>query len=66
MYAKTPENYVDAILRLLDNPDEEAHLREAGPALIRNRYSYTSIGKRYSEALDELVAGFGTRERSAR
>ncbi len=65
VYAQTPESYVEAILELLDHPEQEARLREAGPELIRNRYSYTGIGKRYAEALDQLVTHSGNRERSA-
>ncbi|MBL3556705.1 MULTISPECIES: glycosyltransferase family 4 protein [Marinobacter] len=54
-FAQTPESYVDAIVDLLGNPEKEARLRKAGPELIRNRYSYLSIGKRYAEALDQLA-----------
>jgi glycosyltransferase involved in cell wall biosynthesis len=65
VYAQTPESYVDAVQELLDHPEQEARLREAGPELIRNRYSYTGIGQRYAEALDQLVIQSGNRERSA-
>jgi glycosyltransferase involved in cell wall biosynthesis len=65
IYAQTPENYVDAMLELLDNPAREAALRKAGPELIRHRYSYTGIGRHYAEALDELVMEPVYRQRSA-
>lgn len=65
VFAETPESYVEAMLELLDHPEREAGLREAGPELIRNRYSYTGIGKRYAEALDELVMQPESRQRSA-
>ncbi|MEP4392961.1 glycosyltransferase family 4 protein [Marinobacter sp.] len=56
VYAETPKDYVDEIVNLLENKDYELSLREAGPQLIRNHYSYTSIGKRYSDELDNLIA----------
>jgi len=65
VYAETPETYVDAILELLDHPEMEARLREAGPELIRRLYSYTSIGRRYAEMLDQLVTRSGNQERIA-
>ena len=65
VFAQTAESYVDAILELLDNPEKERRLRDAGPKLIRKHYSYDSIGRQYAEALDHLVAEPGNRERSA-
>lgn len=65
MYAQTPESYVETILKLINHPEEEARLREAGPELIRNRYSYTGIGERYAKALDQLVTQSRNQERSA-
>lgn len=55
VYAETPESYVEALLELLDHPEQEASLREAGPELIREHYSYTGIGKQYAEALEKLL-----------
>ncbi|MEX0604298.1 MAG: glycosyltransferase family 4 protein [Marinobacter sp.] len=66
MYAQTPESYVGAILKLLDHPEEEARLREAGPELIRDRYSYSGIGERYAESLDQLTIHFRNHKRGAR
>lgn len=56
LYAETPEDYVDAILKLRAHPEDEMCLREAGPELIRNKYSYIEIGQQYSKALVDLVA----------
>ncbi|MDN6326440.1 MAG: glycosyltransferase family 4 protein [Alkalibacterium sp.] len=55
MYARTPESYVNAILKLIDDPEKEVRLREHAPELIRTSYSYTGIGERYAEVLDDLV-----------
>ena len=55
VFAKTPESYVDSMLELLGDSKKEASLRQAGPELIRNRYSYLSIGRSYAKALDQLV-----------
>ncbi|GGC72900.1 glycosyl transferase [Marinobacter halophilus] len=65
VYAEKPERYVEAMLEILDHPEREARLRESGPELIQTRYSYTSIGKNYAEALEELVMQSGLRDRSA-
>lgn len=55
-YAETPEDYVDAIFDIRAHPEDEMRLREAGPKLIRNKYSYIGIGQQYSKMLVDLVA----------
>jgi len=55
-YAETAEDYVAAILELQAHPEDEMRLREAGPKLIRNKYSYIGIGQQYSKILIDLVA----------
>lgn len=56
LYAETPEDYAEAILELRANPENEMRLKEAGPELIRNKYSYIGIGQQYSKMLVDLVA----------
>jgi glycosyltransferase involved in cell wall biosynthesis len=65
VFAQTAESYVDAILELLDNPEKEIGLRDAGPKLIRKHYSYDSIGRHYADTLDHLVAESVNRGRRA-
>lgn len=55
VFAESPENYVDAILNLLDRPDDVESLKKAGPELIRSRYSYKGIGRQYAAVLSDLV-----------
>lgn len=65
VFAESPLDYVDAIQALLDRPENELRMREAGPQLIRDRYSYTSIGKQYSDELEALVVQSRHSERRA-
>lgn len=56
VYAETPEDYVEAILKIQAHPEDEIRLKKAGPELIRNKYSYMEIGQQYSKMLVDLVA----------
>lgn len=51
LFAKYPQDYVDQLKRLIDDPECQSRLRQSGPKLIRELYSYNRIGKEYSDAL---------------
>ncbi|AKV94690.1 hypothetical protein ACP86_00025 [Marinobacter sp. CP1] len=55
MYARTPKDYVDEIIKLLEDPALEKGLKKEGPKLIRNQYSYSEIGKQYAKILETLL-----------
>lgn len=56
VYASSPDEYLTKIKNILGNPDFEKSLRKKGPELIRDKYSYSSIGSLYSNKLLDLVA----------
>lgn len=51
LFAKYPQDYVDQLKCLIEDPERQSRLRQSGPELIRELYSYNRIGKEYSEAL---------------
>ncbi len=55
LYASTPKDYIENVKLLLAEPGLEKHLKVNGPRLIKERYSYSSIGRLYSDRLCELV-----------
>ncbi|WP_417566831.1 glycosyltransferase family 4 protein [Marinobacter sp.] len=55
VFSESPEEYVNNIKWLMNNPEQQEKLRRSGPRLIRERYSYDQIGKLYSESLVNLV-----------
>jgi len=54
LYASNPKDYLHQIQRMLNDNELEIKLRNNGPKLIRERYSYLSIGKLYSNSLSRL------------
>lgn len=55
LYASEPADYVDRIRDIFEDSNLENRLRENGPRLILDQYSYSSIGKLYSERLASIV-----------
>lgn len=55
LFASSPEDYVEKIKVVLDNPCLEDKLRDNGPKLIQESYGYSSIGKLYSKNLVSLA-----------
>lgn len=51
VFASTPAEYVEKIKLLIENRNMRAKLERYGPELIRNKYSYDAIGKRYANIL---------------
>jgi glycosyltransferase involved in cell wall biosynthesis len=54
LFARTPEEYVSNLQRLIDDPELERSLRSWGPKLIREKYSYDRIGRDYAYHLNNL------------
>lgn len=55
VFSRSPEEYVTNLMSLMNNPENQNKLRSAGPALIRELYSYEEIGRLYSDSLVRLV-----------
>jgi len=55
LYAEKPEDFVNQIKYLIDNPEVQKKLREEGPKLIKDYYSYDRIGQEYSSSIIKLV-----------
>jgi glycosyltransferase involved in cell wall biosynthesis len=46
LFASTPEQYVNAVKLLLENANRRAEMGRAGRALIRDKYSYATLGRK--------------------
>lgn len=57
LYASEPDDYVSRINDVLNDQSLENTLRSNGPKLIFDKYSYSSIGKLYSDKLVNLLEG---------
>ena len=53
----TPERFAEAILDLLDRPDERARLSKAAAAIAQEKYSRESYLRRTAEAYRRLASG---------
>src|SRR5262245_33983660 len=53
--ASTPEQYRDAILRILDNPAERARLAQAGRARVLSHHAWPSSMKRLDAIIDRCI-----------
>lgn len=58
LFASSPQDYLNSIKRILNNPDLEETVKVNGPKLIREQYSYSSIGSLYSSKLSDLVEDY--------
>jgi hypothetical protein len=58
LVAETPEQYRDAILRLLDDPAERARLAAAGRARVLSHHAWGSSMKRLDAIIDKCLASF--------
>lgn len=54
IYASTPEDYVDSIKKLINDPQLCKTVADNGAALIQNNYSFESLGKKLSDAYHQL------------
>ncbi len=54
IYATTPEDYVDSIKKLINDPQLCKKVADNGAALIQNNYSFESLGKKLSDAYHQL------------
>jgi glycosyltransferase involved in cell wall biosynthesis len=65
IYAETPMEYVNSIKELQGDQSKRSSLKEAGPVLIKDRYSYQSIGAAYSNRVLELCDKKARKEEAA-
>jgi len=65
MYAESPLEYVNCIKKLQGDRYKQSSLRETGPVLIKDRYSYQSIGFEYSKRVFELCDKETRKEQAA-
>jgi sugar transferase (PEP-CTERM/EpsH1 system associated) len=60
LIADTPEEFADAVLRLLDDRALRARLATNGRRLVESRYGWESIGEKLDQLLREVVKERGT------
>lgn len=54
IYATTPEDYVDSIKRLINDPVLCKKISDTGATIIHQNYSFESLGKKLSDAYHQL------------
>ncbi|MDQ2974640.1 MAG: glycosyltransferase [Acidobacteriota bacterium] len=57
LVADTTEKMIEAIVKLIEKPEQRKRLREAGHSLISNRYDWSRIGRSLFECYVGLLAG---------
>lgn len=55
LFAKSPRGYLEHIKFISQDPYFEEKLRDNGPKIIQEKYSYSSIGRLYSDQLLNVV-----------
>lgn len=65
LVAQTPEQYRDAILRLLENPAERARFAVAGRRRVLTHHAWASSMKRLDAIIDRCLLGFAQRHHAA-
>ena len=56
LIADTTEGTIDAVIRLIENEEQRAQFRNAGRALISNRYDWTTVGTSLFRCYVDLLA----------
>jgi len=57
IFAQSPEQYVEAILKILDSPELRNQLGKAGRQLVSDNYSYREIGARLAGIYASIASG---------
>jgi glycosyltransferase involved in cell wall biosynthesis len=57
LIADTNEKMVEAIIRLIEQPEQRKELSDAGRALVSKRYDWTTIGASLFKTFQQLVGG---------
>jgi len=52
-----PEAFASSILNLLNNPEQKDRLAANGAGLIRSSYTWTKVGERFENYLENIVRG---------
>jgi glycosyltransferase involved in cell wall biosynthesis len=55
-FAQTAEEFVAAIMQLLQRPSERAQMGAAARQLVVERYSFSEIGRRLCEVFESVAA----------
>ena len=63
--ASTPDEYRDAILRVLEDPAERARLAAAGRARVLSHHSWPSAMGRLDGIIERCIEAFSVRQRSS-
>lgn len=58
LVATTPQEYCDAILRLLENPAERARFAQSGRARVLSHHAWPSSMKRLDAIIDQCMTSF--------
>jgi sugar transferase (PEP-CTERM/EpsH1 system associated) len=58
LVATTPQEYCDAILRLLDSPIERARFAQSGRARVLSQHAWSSSMKRLDGIIDKCMSSF--------
>jgi sugar transferase (PEP-CTERM/EpsH1 system associated) len=64
--ASTPQEYRDAILRILDDPAERTRLSSAGRARVLSNHAWPSSMQRLDRIIERCTEAFAVRNRSER
>lgn len=57
LIADTDEEMVEAIMRLIEQPEQRKQLSDAGRAVVSNRYDWTTIGANLFKTYRQLLGG---------
>jgi len=56
IYAKSPQEYLDGIRRLVDDPDLYSNISINGRRLIETQYSFSSLGARLAATYEDCIS----------
>lgn len=57
LIADTNEKMIEAILRLIEQPEQRKQLSDAGRSLVSNRYDWTTVGVNLFKTYQQLLGG---------
>jgi glycosyltransferase involved in cell wall biosynthesis len=57
LIADTNEKMIEAIIRLIEQPEQRKQLSDAGRALVANRYDWTTVGGNLFKTYQQLLGG---------
>jgi sugar transferase (PEP-CTERM/EpsH1 system associated) len=57
LLADTPQDFTDAVLWLLRNPNERKRLGAAARRLVQEKYSWQKVAEQFAETLQDVITG---------